>query len=184
LNVQADFDSVDAALARAGADTDAAEGHGTLCGMLSANASLVVEDWFRELLPDAEPGDLVAGEARGRLEALFRETRTMLHDPELGFDLLLPGDDIPLERRFEALGLWCQGFLYGLSVCGVREGAALPKDSAEIVKDLAEIAATGFDVEHDETNETAYSEIVEYVRVGVLLINEELQPLKAPPTLQ
>ncbi len=52
------------------------------------------------------------------------------------------------------------------------------------MRDFAEIAGTGFDVEIDETNETAYSEIVEYVRVGVLLINEELQPIKAPPRLQ
>lgn len=179
-----DYDVVDAALARAGADTGAAEGHGTLCGMLSANAAITAEDWFRELLPDAEPGDVLAGEARERLGELFRETRVQLHDSELGFELLLPGDDEPLERRVEALGLWCQGFLYGLSVCGVREGGTLPEDSAEIIRDLADIASTGFDVEADEANETAYSEIVEYVRVGVLLVSEELQPLKAPPRLQ
>jgi uncharacterized protein len=183
--VMPDYEVVDAALARAGADTDAAEGHGTLCGMLCANASITVEDWFRELLPDAEPGDVPAGEALGRLGELFRETRMQLHDSELGFDLLMPDDDKPLERRVEALGLWCQGFLYGLSVCGVREGDKLPEDSAEIIRDLADIARTGFDVEADEANETAYSEIVEYVRVGVLLVNEELhQPLKAPPRLQ
>ncbi len=34
-----------------------------------------------------------------------------------------------------------------------------------------------------EAEESAYAEIVEYVRVGVLLINEEMHPLKAPPRL-
>jgi uncharacterized protein len=183
LNVTPDYDSVDGALARAGADTDAAEGHGTLCGMLSVNGSLPVEDWFRELLPEPVPGDRVADESRRQLGELFRETRMQLHDTELGFDLLLPGDDAPLVRRVEALGLWCQGFLYGLSVCGVRQEGSLPEDSAEVVRDLADIAATGFDVDPDEANETAYSEIVEYVRIGVLLVNEELQPIKARPRL-
>ncbi|OOG24795.1 hypothetical protein B1C78_08210 [Thioalkalivibrio denitrificans] len=177
-----DFDAVDAAFARAGADTDAAEGHGTLCGMLSINAALPVEDWFRELLPEAE--DRAAAEARKDLGSLFEETRAQLNDPNLGFDLLLPEDDEALARRVEALGLWCQGFLYGLSVCGVREGDPLPEDCAEIVRDLADIASTGFEVEQDEQNESAYNEIVEYVRVGVMLVNEELQPMKAPPRLQ
>jgi uncharacterized protein len=181
--MMADFDSVDAVLARAGADTDAAEAHGTLCGMLSVNGALPVEDWLRELLPEAGSGDSGAGEWRLRLGEVFRDARNRLHDPDCGFELLLPGDDVALERRVEALGLWCQGFLYGLSVCGVRQGDRLPEDSAEIVRDLAEIAATGFQVEADESNETAYSEIVEYVRVGVLLVNEELQPIKAPPRL-
>ncbi|ACL73839.1 UPF0149 family protein [Thioalkalivibrio sulfidiphilus] len=179
-----DYDTVDAALARAGADTDAAEGHGTLCGMLSVNNAISSEDWFRELLPDPEPGDLLAQEARRQLGEVFKETRMELHDTGLDFHLLLPGDDEGLERRVEALGHWCQGYLYGMAVCGVREGANLPEDTAELVRDFAEIAGTGFDVEIDETNETAYSEIVEYVRVGVLLINEELQPIKAPPRLQ
>lgn len=179
-----DYDTADAAFARAGADTSAAEGHGTLCGMLSVNGALPVDDWLHELLPEPQGGDAAAGESRRRLAELFRETRTQLHDPEFGFALLLPSDEEPLVRRVEALGLWCQGFLYGLSVCGVREGDTLPADSAEIVRDLADIAATGFDVRADEADESAYGEIVEYVRVGVLLVNEELQPVKAPPRLQ
>jgi len=182
--VMPDYDTVDAALARAGADTDASEGHGTLCGMLSVNNAISAEDWFREVLPDPEPGDVLVGEARRALVEVFGETRMQLHDTGLAFNLLLPGDEETLERRVEALGLWCQGYLYGMAVCGVREGGDLPEDTAELVKDFAEIAGTGFDVEADETNETAYSEIVEYVRVGVLLVNEELQPIKAPPRLQ
>jgi uncharacterized protein YgfB (UPF0149 family) len=36
----------------------------------------------------------------------------------------------------------------------------------------------------DEEEQTAFAEVVEYVRVGVLFINEELQPSKAPSQLQ
>jgi len=54
----------------------------------------------------------------------------------------------------------------------------------EILRDLAEISKVEFDVEGaGEAEEGAYAEIVEYVRVGVLLINEEMHPVKAPPRL-
>ena len=56
---------------------------------------------------------------------------------------------------------------------------------AELLDDLAEIARVDFEVgEPDEEEQAAFAEVVEYVRVGVLLINEELQPSKAPPQLQ
>ena len=33
----------------------------------------------------------------------------------------------------------------------------------------------------DESNESAYAELVEFVRVGVQLVFEELEPLRDPP---
>ena len=47
------------------------------------------------------------------------------------------------------------------------------------MKDITEIGTVGeFDLEDQEESEEAFAEINEYVRMGVLLINEELQPLK------
>ena len=51
-----DFDAVQAALARLGANADAAESHGTLCALLIGNASLA--DWLGHTLPDMpDPGN-------------------------------------------------------------------------------------------------------------------------------
>ena len=38
--------------------------------------------------------------------------------------------------------------------------------------------------EEDEMNEVAYMDIVEYVRMGVLLINEEMHPMNRHQTIQ
>jgi len=66
----------------------------------------------------------------------------------------------------------------------VREEKALPADVREILRDLVEISKVAFEAaEAGEEEERAYAEIVEYVRVGVLLINEEMHPVKAPPRL-
>jgi yecA family protein len=178
------YQAVEDALQTAGATAGAAEVHGTLCGMLSANLGAGVEGWIRELFPEEQPGELPTGEPRQLLGQLFDETRTQLSDALLSFELLLPGDDDDLDGRVSALGHWCQGFLYGLAVAGVTDPGKLPQDSAEFIKDLSEIAGTGFDVEEDEENEEAYQEIQEYIRMGVLLVSEELQPLKGPSRIQ
>lgn len=175
------YEAVEDSLRNAGAAAGAAEVHGTLCGLLTANLGCGAGAWLREVLPaDGEgPGEAVPQ----ALSALFEATRTQLADALLSFDLLLPPDDSDLARRVEALGLWCQGFLYGLALAGVGEPRTLPQDSAEIVRDLSEIARTGFSLDDAEADEAAFQEIHEYVRVGVLLVSEELQPLKGPSGL-
>ena len=51
--------------------------------------------------------------------------------------------------------------------------------------DFFEISNTRYDYESsEETEEAAYQEIVEYVRMSTLLCHEELQPVQAPPRLQ
>jgi len=92
------------------------------------------------------------------------------------------------------LGVWCQGFVYGLAVGGVKEETELPEDSKELIKDILEISRAGYiaddeaeistDVEDDnEEDEIAFMEVSEYVRMGTLLIYEELQPLQSSQTV-
>jgi len=66
----------------------------------------------------------------------------------------------------------------------------LPEDTAELMKDMIEISRAGQDVDDagieesdDNDDELAYMEIEEYVRMGVLLIYEELQPLQSTQTI-
>ena len=81
-----------------------------------------------------------------------------------------------LDVRAEALGLWCQGFVSGLGT-GLGGQSGLSPEGEEFLRDLTEISRVGFDADStDEADETAYAEIVEYVRVGVVLMGEELRP--------
>ncbi|MDD3516973.1 MAG: UPF0149 family protein [Chromatiales bacterium] len=181
-----DYQSVDAVLEAVGARADAAEGHGALCGMLTLNLATDEAAWVREVLSAdaAEATPEVMEDARQMLSHLFALTRLQLNDPAMAFELLLPGDDDSLRLRVDALGRWCQGYLYGLALGGISEDSRLPADSAEVLRDLVEIARAGFDLDEDEESERAYMEVLEYVRAGVLLLNEEMQPIKAPPRLQ
>jgi uncharacterized protein YgfB (UPF0149 family) len=64
-------------------------------------------------------------------------------------------------------------------MAGIKDTSKLPEDSRELIADFTQIGTSGdFDLDDEDTSEEAFFDISEYVRVGVLLINEELQPIK------
>ncbi len=157
---------------------DAAEAHGTLAGCLCAAIGYRFEDWLQEILPEGQPQPL----ARETLRGLFVDTAGALEGPEMDFDLLLPADEQPLDARTEALAQWCQGFLYGLGTSVIHDAGGLPGDIGEVVRDLTEITRVAVDDQQTpESNESAYAELVEFVRAGVQLVFDELGPLRDQP---
>ncbi|HEX5637076.1 MAG TPA: UPF0149 family protein, partial [Gammaproteobacteria bacterium] len=87
-------------------------------------------------------------------------------------------DEASLAERTEALAEWCQGFVFGLAAGGLKRETELPADTAELISDMVAISRAGLDQdEPDDTDEDAYMQLCEYVRMGVLLITEELQPV-------
>ena len=112
-------------------------------------------------------------------------TANALAADDFSFSLLLPDDDAPLSVRTDALSQWCGGFLYGLALGGFREDVEMPGNVSEVMKDFYEISHARFAYEAtDDADEAAYMEIVEYVRMSVLLLHEELQPLPTTSRLQ
>ncbi len=95
------------------------------------------------------------------------------------FAPLLPEDEQSIETRAAALAAWCQGFIYGLGSSSLTDATLLPGQIGEVVRDLTEITHVGADsTEAEDTNEEAYAELVEFVRVGVQLLFDELEPAR------
>ena len=158
--------------------TEAAEAHGTLAGCLCALADCSFQDWLREILPEGR-ADAAAADT---LYDLYTATAAALEQTDMEFEPLLPNDAQPLAVRTAALAIWCQGFLYGLGSGSIPDASGLPGDAGEIVRDLTEITRAGVDDEQgEESNEGAYAELVEFVRVGVQLLYEELAPVRHAP---
>lgn len=173
---------VDAALRRLDAEMSVAECHGVLTGWLCAAHGLTREQWLGHVAPDLAAGDVLAQEAADTLEGLRQAVVAQLNDALLDFQPLLPSDDQPLAERVEALGEWCQGFLLGMSLGGLKDVAKMPGDSGEALRDLVQLSRAGsYDVGEEEEDEEAYTELLEYVRTAVLLVNEELNPTRAAP---
>ncbi len=175
---QPEYAHVQQLLTAARSLADAAEAHGTLAGCLCGAAGYRFEDWVHEILPEGRPDPAVAA----TLRALYAATARALLEPDCTFELLLPSDAQPLDARTAALAEWCRGFLYGLGAGNIPDAGRLPGDAGEIVRDFAEITRAGVDTQQgEESNESAYAELVEFVRVGVQLLFEELAAARGPP---
>ena len=168
-----DFEDV---LAAAGSMADAAEAHGSLCGALCSMSPYGMQDWLNEILPDGAP---LSEESAAMIERVFTATAASFGEQGMEFEPLLPDDEQPLNGRASALALWCTGFLDGLGACQISDLEALNGEVGEIVRDFTEISrATGDDSEADESNEQAYAELVEFIRVAAQVVFEELLPLR------
>ena len=160
-----DFEDV---LAAAGSMADAAEAHGSLCGALCSMSPYGMQDWLNEILPDGAP---LSEESAAMIERVFTATAASFGEQGMEFEPLLPDDEQPLNGRASALALWCTGFLYGLGAGQISDLEALNGEVGEIVRDFTEISrATGDDSEADESNEQAYAELVEFIRVAAQVV--------------
>jgi uncharacterized protein YgfB (UPF0149 family) len=176
-----DWSLVNTALRRLCIGTDAAENHGVLCGLLCARGPEVERAWIDLLRDEQEEAAMAVAEpeagvaAWADLSRLYRETIGQLRDEGFVFSLLLPDDSQPLQLRAEAMTEWCQGFLYGLAAGGLVDYSVLPEEVREIAEDIVEISRATTDADEGESDEAAYSELIEYLRVGVILVFETLE---------
>lgn len=155
------------ALAEAAIGIDAAELHGSIAACCPrAGARPAPTGWKRwpSKAPDRHPAACSTACAAAPL--------AQLGDTEYGFDLLLPGEEADLGDRVEALGARCRGFLGGFGL-GTATAAQLSDEAREAIEDLARIARAELSFEDDEDDANALEEIIEFVRVAVLLLHSE-----------
>jgi uncharacterized protein len=178
-SVTPSFAAVEAALRRVGSHSDAAEAHGSLCGLACALGDAARSEWLTAVL---EGGDAPAQDAKGILGSLASGTCSSLAEGDMSFRPLLPPDAEPLAVRADCLALWCQGFNHGLATGAHQRdaNAALARGvTEEIVRDFTEMSRVAFGEDEAESEgEAAYAELVEYIRVSVQLVFEEFGDLR------
>ncbi len=172
-----------------------AECHGVLCGLICRNGAVSHQEYLAQLaalqLVD-EPGQAL----QELLAEAHVSTLQQLADMDLGFNLWLPDDDQPLEERTDSLAQWCTGFLAGIGLGG--ELPELSSEAVEALEDMRQIARAsypkvvitdadreevldfasgdeGLEETGEESDENAFMEIVEYVRVVTLMLCEEMR---------
>jgi uncharacterized protein len=176
------FDTITQVLAAGGSAVHASEAHGCLCGALCARRVYLPAEWLEELMPNPAPEE-AAGLISGPLADLFDRSKAVLAGRDMEFEPLLPPDAADLGERVEALGAWAQGFLYGFGAAGPFPRGSVPADVTEVLADFAEVARAGsVGVETADVEEDAYVELVEFLRVGVQLIYDELADQRAAQT--
>jgi len=188
MNSAVDHDQLDAALRRCGASWDAAQSHGLLSGRLAVAGADSGFDWLSQVLEGTDANDALRSECEAMLGTLFESTYRQLAERQSEFEPLLPDGGDSTAVRAAALAHWCEGFLHGL--VSADHGDALKKrlssePLADIIKDMLQItrAIAGEDAQ-SETDEQAYTELVEYLRVAAQLTYEELVEFRQPPAAE
>lgn len=175
-----DYEELGRVLGEAELSTGPSEAQGLICGVLcSAGNEQAGASWVPILL--SEQGDRIES---GGSDALKQATRSLIavhhnllesmHDKDFALRLMLPGEEMPVSTRLEALSDWCSGFLMGLVAGGAGDIGKLPPDSAEIARDMLKITEVVNMEEVGEEEEESLMQLEEYVRVGALAIYDEL----------
>lgn len=160
------FAEVGEALSQTALQYHPSEAHGLMSGMLCGEK----EASLQAILP-VLTGDEGVSAAHETLQGLYQGSTQQLAQFLFEFTLLMPDDEAPLAIRAEALTLWCQGFLTGLTMAGVAIEKREPSELTEAIGDLVEIAKMNYEqVVDSEEDEQAFAELVEYVRMAVILI--------------
>ena len=167
---------LDEALENCDSGRNSIQAHGLLCGYIMTHGLKGHDMWLHRMFENSsnEKGD----KYKYIFDDLFIKTWQQLEGRQSEFELFLPGDDRGLLTRAKAIGAWCDSYLHGLisSVTTEKLKKAINREPTSIlIKDLLEMTkATIGEEDDDETNERSYAELVEYTRIAVQLIFEEL----------
>ncbi|ABM00927.1 UPF0149 family protein [Shewanella amazonensis] len=151
------------------------EVHGAMVGLIAGGVEQGRGAWLKPLLELMNDGQSIPAELQALVEELFVDTQARLGEIDFGFMPLLPEEEEPLCDRVEALSLWVQSFLAGLAIIqpGLNQAS---EDVREVIADLAAVAQVEIDVVDDEESETAYVEILEFVRMAAIHCYQEFGP--------
>jgi yecA family protein len=169
MNTLPSFDDVTEALGTI--NMNASQAHGLLCGLICVANEKENDSWKKLLFGSKKkPKNLTV------IEELYENSYQQLTEFSFEFEMLLPDDEQDINFRTESLGLWCQGFLTGLKKSNIQLEHRQEGELTDTLDDLTEIAQVNFgDLADTDEEESAYFELVEYVRLAALLVFQELK---------
>ncbi|MDG6777753.1 UPF0149 family protein [Thiomicrorhabdus sp. zzn3] len=162
---------------------------GMLIGLICGDNDIEESVWIRKLLEEAQVKS-VKESFLISLHELYLSTVKGLNGSGFELQLCLPDDEQDIIARAAMLGQLCEGVLYGLGLIGRLQDAeeSFSREVQELIHDLGDIARIDVDglaqmKELGEAEEDDLMQLVEFVRVGVLMLNEDLNPTQAPPVM-
>ncbi|WP_127470978.1 UPF0149 family protein [Thiomicrorhabdus aquaedulcis] len=194
-----DFDQVNEVIAPFPELESPAFIQGMLLGLLCADSELNEAIWLKKLIEEAQIKSVKESFLKA-LHAMFETTNKGLNGSGFELELCLPDDAEPLVFRAAMLGQLCEGVLYGLGLVGrLNDDKNLPPEVRELISDFSDVARIDVDglaalsAESTESSnstqslaeveeaESDFVQLIEFVRVGILMMNEELNPVDPAP---
>lgn len=162
---------------------------GMLIGLICVDNEIQEAVWIKKIIEEAQIKKIKESFLKS-LHELFLETNKGLNGSGFELNLCLPDDSEGVIWRAAMVGQLCEGVLYGIGLAGGLNEMEqkLSDEVREVVNDLGEIARIDLTSLQDlkqeaEQVENDLAEIEEFVKVGVLMLNEEMNPTQAPPIM-
>ncbi|WP_373018905.1 UPF0149 family protein [Thiomicrorhabdus sp.] len=162
---------------------------GMLIGLICGDNDIEETVWIRKLLEEAQIKSVKESFLK-TLHDLYMTTENGLNGSGFELELCIPDDEQDLVYRASMLGELCEGVLYGLGLIGRLQESEekISKEVRELIGDFGDIARIDVDglaeaKELGDAEENDLMELIEFVRIGILTINEELNPTQAPPIM-
>ncbi len=175
MNNLIDYGQVKTLLYALNTDDTIASAHGILCGFACVKPDLLLDDWLDEILVSINLNNPDEKSAHQQLAQIYNNTLSQLNDATLNFQPLIADESYTLREQADTLIQWCQGFLTGLGLCKISTN---DEEVLEMIKDFNEISKLDTNMLDNEQNAHDLSDVIEFVRIGALLIQETLQPSK------
>ena len=160
---------------------------GMLIGLLCGDNDVQEAVWIKKLIEEANIKSVKESFLKG-LHELYLETNKGLNGSGFELELCLPDDSEPLAYRASMVGQLCEGVLYGLGLIGCLQDAEneIAPEVRELINDFSDIACIESDElgqakASSEAEESDLMQLVEFVKIGVMTINESLNPAEAAP---
>ena len=176
-----DYNSVNRQLISAGAGVWASESHGFLCGVFCASNNVASAIWQEYLLVGVENSSDF-DESFALLTQLAKHVSDEILSENMTFTPLLPDDKVSIAERSNSISEWCAGFVSGLGIGRGENKLDLDSEGDEFLQDIISISRMGSSDEEGDDSEAAYFEVVEYIRVGVIFIYQQLHEIKKRDT--
>lgn len=169
MSKQISYSSLNNELKSSQIGVNASELHGLLTGIIAGG--IQDKSWQLLLNDMLNNGQSLAGELSTSIEHVYEQITEQLADDNFEFQLLLR--DEGLFEQIDDMVDWINHFLLGL-------GLAQPQlmkvkgDVGEAIYDLRQIIQLGYDRDDDQEELAfAFEEILEYVRMTVILCYDE-----------
>ena len=175
-----DFDKLDELRKSASIDMSLPETHGGICSQICFQS-----DYFEEFVPldNSDDGATVSVQIatyRKALKKIIERDLNKLKDGDLSFELIIPGESNSIQERAEALSIWCQGFVDGVSFLMTEHDFKIDQDqkkeSFEIIEDFTQISTLdSHSISGEVDEELSLMELIEFVRLSVQMIYDEFR---------
>ena len=175
-----DYDKLDELRKSASIDMSLPETHGGVCSQICFHS-----DHFDEFVPldNSDDGSTVSIQIatyRKALKKIIERDLNKLKDGDLSFELIIPDETKSIQERAEALSIWCQGFVDGVSFIMTEDDFKIDQDqkkeSFEIIEDFTQISTLdSHSISGEVDEELSLMELIEFVRLSVQMIYDEFR---------